>query len=55
MHVYHISKLNIWVVDLQTFRKSLLVKLSTILAPDEKNPRPRGLYATIPMPSSLNN
>ena len=55
MHVYLISKHNIWVMDLQTFRKSSSVRFSRILDPDEKNPRPRGLYATIPIPSSLNN
>jgi len=29
-------------------------KFSSSFEPDDKNPRPRGLYATIPIPSSLN-
>ena len=39
----------------QTFRKSSFAIVSTILGPEEKNPLPNGLYATIPIPSSLNN
>ena len=38
---------------MQTFRKSLADKLETMSAPRDKNPRPKGLYVTIPMPSSL--
>lgn len=45
------------VVDLMgsiiTLRKSSSGSSSTSLAPLEKNPLPSGLYATIPMPSSL--
>ena len=46
-------KIKMHVVCIQTFLKSLFDKVSTNLVPEEKNPPPRGLYATIPMPSSL--
>lgn len=38
-----------------TLRKREAGKVSAIFGPDEKNPLPNGVYATIPMPSSLNN
>jgi len=36
-----------------TLRKSPSAKLSINSGPAEKNPRPRGLYGTIPIPNSL--
>lgn len=41
------------VKDKETCRKSRSERFSVILGPMERNPRPRGLYATIPISSSL--
>ena len=48
------GKSKVYVVA-RTFRESSFAIVSTILGPEEKNPLPNGLYATIPIPSSLNN
>lgn len=39
----------------QTCRNSTFEKLLLYLDPEEKNPLPRRLYATIPIPSFLEN
>lgn len=43
------------VIYVYTLRKREAGKVSAIFGPDVKNPLPNGVYATIPMPSSLNN
>ena len=42
-------------IGIHTFRKSLFDRVSTIFGPEDRKPLPKGLYATMPMPSSLIN
>ena len=52
-HLEFIYRFVVAKIRKSTFRESLSERVSTILAPDDMNPLPRGLYATIPMPNSL--